>query len=55
MVGVGPVDTTKPKMGRRKDLLVFASNEENLGIFLKAVSSETAKLESFKLRVHAYS
>ena len=30
LVGVEPIDTTKPKMGRRKDLLL-ATSKENTG------------------------
>ena len=39
LVGVEPIDTTKPKRGRRKDLLLLVASKENTGIFPKAVSS----------------
>lgn len=40
---VEPVGTTKPKIRRRKDLLLAAS-KENTGIFPKAMSPQPAKL-----------
>ena len=53
LLSAEPKDTTKPKIGRRKDLLIAAS-EGTLRIFSKAVSIQLAKLEN-KLRAHAYS
>ena len=38
LVGVEPKDTTKPKIRRRKELLLAAC-KENTGIFPKVVSS----------------
>ena len=46
---LGPIDTTKPEAGRRKDLFFAAST--NTGIFPEALSEQ----ESFKLKVYAYS
>ena len=40
LVGVEPIDTTKPKIGRRKDLLLLAARKGTRGIF-------TAKLGKF--------
>ena len=54
MVDVQLIDTTKLKIGRRKDLLL-AAREENTRIFPKAVSPQQQNWGSFKLRVHAYS
>ena len=31
LVGVEPKDTTKPKIGRRKDLLLLVASKENTG------------------------
>ena len=42
MVGVRPKDTTKPKTGRRKDLLLAAS-EENAGDILQSSVSPSSK------------
>ena len=53
-MGVEPKDTTKPKIGRRKALLLAAS-KENTRIFPKAVSPQQQNWAHFKLRVHAYS
>lgn len=52
LMDVKPIDTTKPKIRRRKDLLLAASKIPE--IFPKVVSAQTAKLEKFKLREHAY-
>lgn len=49
LVGV----TTKPRI-RRRDLL-HAASKENRGHLLQNSVSPTAKLESFKLRVHVFS
>ena len=31
LVGVEPIETTKPKIGRRKDLLLLAAGKQNTG------------------------
>lgn len=41
-VGVQPKDTTKPKTGRRKDLLLFAASKENF----RALSQSSVSLNS---------
>ena len=53
LVGMEPKDTTKPKMGRRKDLLFTASKENLLvvGSFSKQCLPEHLNWGSFKLRV----
>ena len=53
LMGVEPKDTTKPKIGRRKDPLLAASKENTGNISQSSVCPKTA--ESFKLRAHAYS
>ena len=55
LVGVGPKDTIKPKIRRRKDLLLLAARKQNTGDLSQSSVSQTAKLGRFKLRVHAYS
>ena len=52
MVGVEPV--TKPKIRRRKDLLLLAASGENIRIFPKAVFPRTAKLGKFLSYRHMY-
>lgn len=52
LVGVQPIDTTKSKIGRRKDLLSLAAGKENTGgLFPKQYHppplSPTAKLGKF--------
>ena len=47
MMDIEPKDTTKPKIGRRKDLLSLAASKENTGDLSKAVSPQTAKLGKF--------
>ena len=54
LVSVEPKCTTKPKRGRRKDLLLAAS-KGTPEVFPKAVPPPIAKLGIFKLRVHAHS
>ena len=52
MVGVEPV--TKPKIRRRKYLLLLAASGENIRIFPKAVFPRTAKLGKFLSYRHIY-
>ena len=52
MVGVEPA--TKPKIGRRKDLLLLAASGENIRIFPKAVFPRTAKLGKILSYGHMY-
>ena len=47
LVGVQPVDTAKPKVGRRKGYCHMQQVRKNTGIFPKAVSPQTAKLGRF--------
>ena len=47
MVDVKPLDATKPKIRRRKYLLLLAASKENTQIFPKAVSPQKAKLGKF--------
>jgi hypothetical protein len=51
-MGVEPA--TKPKIGRRKDLLLLAASGENIRIFPKAVFPRTAKLGKFLSSGHMY-
>ena len=46
MVDVKPVDTTKPKISRRKDLFLAASKEDSRDLSPNSVSS-TVKLGKF--------
>ena len=55
MVTVEPTGTTKPKMGRRKDLLLAVSKKNTRDLCQSSVSPEQQNWGSFKLRVHAYS
>ena len=55
MVGVEPIDTTKPKIWRRKYLLLPAASKNNRGLSQNSVSLNSKNWGSFKLRVHAYS
>ena len=55
MVTVSSKDKTKPKIGRRKDLLLFAASKENTGDLCQSSVSQKSEIESFKLRAHAYS
>ena len=56
MVSVEQKDTTKPKKGRREDLLLAASKENTKDPPKSYVSPNSAIREGgFKLRVHAYS
>ena len=52
---VEPIDTTKPKIGRRKDLLLAACKENTGALSQSSVSPNSKIREVFKLRVHAYS
>ena len=45
--------TTKPKIGRRKDLLLVAS-KESIGDHSQSIVSLNSKTGHFKLRAHAY-
>lgn len=47
LVGVKSKVKTKPKIGRRKDLLRGASKKNMGDLFPKAVSARTAKLGKF--------
>lgn len=49
-MGVEPVDTTKPRMGRRKALLLGAS-KENTRDLSPALSREQQNFGRFKLRI----
>ena len=44
LVGVESKDSTKPKSGKRKDLLLAASKENTGGLSQSRVLSQTAKL-----------
>ena len=46
LVGIEPIDTAKPKIGRRKDYYL-QQIRRTPGIFSKAVSPLTAKLGKF--------
>ena len=50
LVSVEPIDTTKPKLGRRKDSLLVESKENT-----RDLPQSSFSLNSFKLRVLAYS
>ena len=52
---VEPKDTTKPKIGRKKDLLLVASKEDTTDFFPKHCLPEQENWRTFKLRVHAQS
>ena len=54
LVSVEPKDTTKPKIRRRKDLLLLAAGKENTGDLAQS-SVFLNSWRSIKLRVHAYS
>ena len=55
MVGIKPIDTSKPKIGRRMHVFYLQQVRRTPEIFPKAVSPQTAKLGGgFKLRVHAH-
>ena len=41
LVGIKPKDTTKPKIGRRKDLLLAATKENTGGLSQSSVSSNS--------------
>lgn len=47
LVGVKPVDTTKPKSGRKKDLLLLKESKENTGGPSKSSVSLNSKTEEF--------
>ena len=47
MVDVEPKDTTKPKIRRRKDLLLLAAGQENTGNLSQSSLPGTAKLGKF--------
>ena len=52
MVGVKPKNTTKLKIGRRKDLLL-APSKENTGDLSQSSVFQQQNLGNFKLRIHA--
>ena len=54
MVGVEPKDATISKSGRRKVLLLGASNENTGDIYQSSVSPKQHSLGIFKLRMYAY-
>ena len=44
LVGVEPIDTTKPKFRRRKDLLLLVASKENTGDFSQSSISPNSKI-----------
>ena len=44
MAGVEPKDTTKPKIGRRKELLLIAASKENTGDLSQSSVSRNNKI-----------
>ena len=44
LVGVEPIDTTKPKIGRRKDLLLLAASKENTGDLSQSIVTLNNKI-----------
>ena len=55
LVGVKPKDTTKPKIWRRKDLLLLAASKNTGGLSQSSVSPNSKNWRSFKLEAPAYS
>lgn len=47
LVGVEPINTTKPKTERRKDLLLLAASKENTGHLSQSNDSPTARIGEF--------
>ena len=47
MVAVQSIDTTKPKTGRLKYLLLLVASKENTRVLPKAVPPQTIKLGKF--------
>lgn len=55
-LGVEPIDTIKPKKGKRRDLLLLAANKKKPGDISQSRASLHSKTgEYFTLRVHACS
>lgn len=55
-LGVEPIDTIKPKKGKRRDLLLLAANKKKPGDISQSRASLNSKTgEYFTLRVHACS
>ena len=44
LMGVKPIDTTKPKIGRRRDLLLLAASKENTGDLSQSSGSRNSKI-----------
>ena len=55
LAGIEPLDITKPKIRRRKDLLLLAESQGTEDLSQNSVSPNSKTGEVFKLGVHAFS